>query len=310
MKRFLIRILLLSLLLGGCTAAPIQTESRPTQTTAPLTEPTTPPTTVPVTEPVTVPTNLPTTVPETEPTVPEPEKITAQPGLPTIANLLATSLLPVGQTMYVWGGGWNETDDGAGIEAVTIGVSDHWRDFFMEQDSNYDSATTRFQIHDGLDCSGYVGWLIYNTLNTESGGEGYVMPSTQMAQIFADMGFGELVQAQFCPGDIVSMAGHVWVCLGSCEDGSVLLVHSSPAGVSICGTAENGKSMASEFAEKIMQEFYPDWYEKFPDCSRSSRQYLDGAVGILHWNRETLTDPEGFLELSANEIMELLLGSI
>ena len=33
-------------------------------------------------------------------------------------RLLRTSLLPVGQTMYIWGGGWNQDDAGAGIEAV------------------------------------------------------------------------------------------------------------------------------------------------------------------------------------------------
>ena len=34
-------------------------------------------------------------------------------------RLLRTSLLPVGQTMYIWGGGWNQDDAGAGIEAAS-----------------------------------------------------------------------------------------------------------------------------------------------------------------------------------------------
>lgn len=40
----------------------------------------------------------------------------------SMERLLRTSLLPVGQTMYIWGGGWNQDDAGAGIEAVTLGV--------------------------------------------------------------------------------------------------------------------------------------------------------------------------------------------
>jgi hypothetical protein len=31
--------------------------------------------------------------------------ISPTPGLPTIKNLLSTSLVPVGRTLYVWGGG-------------------------------------------------------------------------------------------------------------------------------------------------------------------------------------------------------------
>ena len=42
---------------------------------------------------------------------------------------LRTALLPVGSTMYVYGGGWNEADTGAGIEAVTLGVSAEWAEF-------------------------------------------------------------------------------------------------------------------------------------------------------------------------------------
>ena len=38
----------------------------------------------------------------------------------TLENLLKTALLPIGNTMYIYGGGWNEEDTGAGIEAMTI----------------------------------------------------------------------------------------------------------------------------------------------------------------------------------------------
>lgn len=322
MKRIMITLIVSAFFLSGCSILPAQPATAPTEeqipttiptqpTTQPVTEPTEP-TTLPVTEPTTAPTEpetVPTTVPETEPILPTPETLTAQPGVHTLSNFLATAMLPVGQTMYVWGGGWNDTDDGSGEEAVTIGVPRRWKEFFLEQDSSYDMENTRFQIHDGLDCSGYLGWLVYNTMNTESGGEGFVMPSTQMAQTFAEKGFGELVEGSFHPGDVVSMSGHVWVCLGVCEDGSVVLVHSSPAGVSICGTVREETSQAEELARKYMSACFPEWYEKFPNCARSEEQYLNETVGIMRWNRQTLADPEGMEEMDAAAVLEMLLGN-
>ena len=55
----------------------------------------------------------------------------------TLENLLKTALLPIGNTMYIYGGGWNEEDTGAGIEAITIGVSPKWVEFAIKQDSSY-----------------------------------------------------------------------------------------------------------------------------------------------------------------------------
>ena len=56
----------------------------------------------------------------------------------SIANLLITALQPVGNTMYIWGGGWNEEDTAAGVEAVTIGVSPRWAEFAKQQNDAYD----------------------------------------------------------------------------------------------------------------------------------------------------------------------------
>lgn len=41
----------------------------------------------------------------------------------TLQNFLTIAMQPVDQTMYVWGGGWNEEDTGAGQDARRIGVS-------------------------------------------------------------------------------------------------------------------------------------------------------------------------------------------
>lgn len=243
------------------------------------------------------------------------------PGVHSIENLITTALQPVGSTMYVWGGGWNVEDTGAGIEAVTLGVSPRWKEFYETQDSAYNYNNTKYQIHDGLDCSGLLGWLIYNTMETESyigdvigtKDAGYVMASTEMADTFAKMGWGEVYDNVSCemyyPGDIVSMKGHVWVSLGTCEDGSVLVLHASPPGVKISGTPlmDGKKSQAVQLAELIMKELYSDWYERYPDCSLKGKYLTEGRV--FHWNRDTLSDEEGLTDMSAEEIAELILGA-
>ena len=87
--------------------------------------------------------------------------VQTQLNTPTVKNMLANAMLPIGKTLYVYGGAWNESDEGAGVEARRYGVSAKWENCYNSQNSNYDYKKTRYQIHDGLDCTGYVGWTIY-----------------------------------------------------------------------------------------------------------------------------------------------------
>lgn len=249
--------------------------------------------------------------PSTETSIPsttmpqEPEQV-------SILDFLEIAAAPVGSTMYVWGGGWNEADTGAGIEAVTLGLSERWAAFAKEQDSGYNYKDHRYQIHDGLDCSGYVGWAIYNVMETENGGKGYVSSSTGMAQALADRGLGEYISREdmdrWLPGDIMSMKGHVWISLGMCGDGSVLLLHSSPPGVIFCGTAlaDGSDSQAVKLAQTIMSTHYPDWYARYPDCSRPA-SYLEKS-SAMRWNTNVLADEEGIRQMSAEQVVNLLFS--
>ena len=289
-------ILIVMLLLCGCAgpATPTTTAPMPT-TTAPIPTTTTPPTTV---APTTVP---PTTVPPA--TVPDTV---------SILDFLKIAVLPVGSTMYVWGGGWNEEDTGAGIEAVTLGVSPQWAAFAAQQGSDYDMDDTRYQIHDGLDCSGYVGWAVYNVLETENGRPGYVMASTKMAQTYADMGLGTYIPASemtdWQAGDIMSMKGHVWIVVGRCDDGSVLFVHASPPGVMFSGTklADGSESDATALAERIMKENYPNWYARFPESARPYSYLTDSSA--MRWSADVLSDFEGLRDMSDDEVAEMIFG--
>ena len=210
--------------------------------------------------------------------------------------------------MYIWGGGWNEADTGAGIEAITIGLSPNWAAFAEMQDGSYNNRNHRYQIHDGLDCSGYVGWAIYNTLENENGRLGYVYKSTRMAEKLSDRGLGEAIQnvTTWQPGDIVSMRGHIWIALGQCADGSVLLLHSSPPGVMFSGTllVDGGESDASRLAEEIMQTHYPSWHSRYPDSARSYH-YLQNTT-TLRWSETVLPDPQNLRHLSAEEVVQRL----
>lgn len=236
----------------------------------------------------------------------------------TVQRLLETALEPVGNTMYIWGGGWNDEDSQAGAGAARIGVSPIWEAFAKQQDESYDFNRYRFQRELGLDCSGYVGWVVYNTFEEENGQCGYVTASTDMAESFAGRKWGKLLQnpKEFLPGDIVSMEGHVWICLGTCQDGSVLLVHSSPPGVSICGTpipaesqsqsAEgiNGNSIAIELAKQFMTENYPQWQENYPNRSVSD-SYLENVM-VMRWNEGTMRDAKKYQGMSGEEILDEL----
>lgn len=222
------------------------------------------------------------------------------PGLRTLKNFLETALAPVGSTMYIYGGGWDEGDNGAGEDAVGIGVAPRWRDFFLGQEADYDFQRHRHR-RDGLDCSGYVGWALYNMLRRESGGSGYVLPAAEMAATFAAYGWGTYRPAgevaDYRPGDIMSSKeGHVYIALGACADGSVLLLHASPPGVMLSGTVTPTGAVGSNavsLAEYYLKTYYPGWYEKFPVCVRGL-SYLTG-YSQFRWDLDgVLKDPEGY----------------
>lgn len=79
-------------------------------------------------------------------------------------------------------------------EAVTLGVSKRWAEYAARQTETYDFDKTRYQSHDGLDCSGYIGWLLYNVFHTRNGETGYVTGASKMARACAARSWEYLVQ--------------------------------------------------------------------------------------------------------------------
>lgn len=226
----------------------------------------------------------------------------------TIKNYLAGALQPVGQALYVWGGGWTDS--------TLKGVSPEWKEWYDYQNSYYDynnyrdlSISTRSK---GLDCSGFVGWAAYQVMQSRSGiGDGYTVVSGDIGYYYKEEGWGDIVtQAdlyrtdyELHAGDVGYNSGHTWIVVGQCTDKSVVIVHSTPnAGCQIAGTPtpdNNYSSQAIELARYYMSK-YPG-SQKYA-YHNSTANYIKNG-NYLRWNRDTLADPDGYLEMTAGQIL-------
>ncbi len=227
----------------------------------------------------------------------------------TIKNFLANALKPVGQTLYVWGGGHNYSD------ATRKGVSSRWKQWYTSQSSSYNyrnymdlSETTEQK---GLDCSGFVGWSVYQIMEKASGGNYYTTVAEDVGATYRDKGMGTIIsQAKLAasnyklyPGDIGYNSGHTWIVLGQCSDKSIVILHSTPnAGVQISGTptpSGNYNSRAIELAEIYMAKYSGS---KKYDYHESSGNYIRNGA-YFRWNTKTLSDPNGYLKKTADQIL-------
>ena len=240
--------------------------------------------------------------------------MTAKDSTSTIKNFLTTAITPVGSTMYIWGGGWNKEDTGAGKDGVFIGLNPNWRNFCGKQKASYNYRRHRYQFGAGLDCSGFVGWSIYNIMKTKNGkpGHGYVMKASKMASSFAKYGWGTYKSAagikDFKAGDVMSSSTHVYIVVESCQDESVVLVHSSPAGVRLSGTPNRQGKAGSEavrLAKAYMKKYYPSWYRRYPSCGKGMSYLTDYAQ--FRWTTgkgSVLDDPDLYQNKTAKEILQ------
>jgi glucan-binding YG repeat protein len=237
-----------------------------------------------------------------------PVTMTAPTAERTIKNYLAGAIQPVGQALYVWGGGWNDS--------TLIGVSSTWKQFYDSQSSSYDynnyrdlSASTRAK---GLDCSGFVGWAAYQVMQTKSGvGSGYTVVSGDIGSYYVSLGWGSIVTQSALsssswtlkPGDVGYNSGHTWIVIGQCSDKSVVIVHSTPnAGCQIAGTPTPSGDYSSEaaaLAKKYMSKF--SGYYKY-NYNTTTGNYIRNG-NYLRWNSATLSDPDGYSSMTADEIL-------
>lgn len=274
------------------------------------------------------------------------------PGEKTLTNFLKTALSPVGTTLYIYGGGWDWQDVGSAVQTRSFGVSSDWIRFYNSKDENYtfkekdgdpalaDPASSYYPYggyneyyYAGLDCSGYVGWSIYNTMETEEQKEGYVGGSTGFAKRLGEKGWGTWTQDikapdgqngyEMKPGDLMSINGHVWISLGTCEDGSVVILHSTPSksragqpggGVQISAIGTSKDCQAYVLADLYMSKYYADWYDRYPIylCDPEVYFVFEGEnAGRFSWDTTgsgILTDPDGLQGKGPDEVLSFLFG--
>jgi len=74
--------------------------------------------------------------------------------------------------------------------------------------------------------------------------------------------------------------------------------------VIFCGTAlpDGSPSEAVALAESIMSAHYPQWFSRYPNCSRP-HSYLTRSTA-MRW--QILEDPQGLREMSAREVTAIL----
>ena len=278
------------------------------------------------------------------------------PGLTTLRNFLATSLMPVGTTLYVFGGGWNWQDTGSSRLVTSIGVPPSWIDFFQAQPMNYSFKSLDYADGDdpanmdaklsyypyygwneyyyaGADCSAYIAWSVYNTLHDKSGEPGYLTNSRKMAKLFESKGWGTFTnefkmprnsaESDFKTGDIFSIDGHVWICVGVCDDGSIVILHSTPSlsytnlpggGPQLGAIGKTNSCDAWQTANRYMTTYYPDWSRRYPTTLKDYAAMTDiktEGTGKFSWDLTgagILTDPDGYADMNVYEILADLFG--
>ena len=241
---------------------------------------------------------------------------TASTGTKTIKNYLAGALQPVGQALYVWGGGWNDS--------TRKGVSPKWKQWYnkwLSNPSGYDYNNyrdlTAVNRAKGLDCSGFVGWSAYQVMQSQSNvGSGYTVVSGEIGSYYKSIGWGTIVNQSYLsktewkmkPGDIGYNSGHTWIVLGQCSDKSLVIIHSTPqAGCQIAGTTTptgNSNSEAVVLANKYMAKY--SGFTKFnyhPSCGNYIRN-----GNYLRWKSSVLSDPDGYGNMTADQILLDLFG--
>ena len=275
--------------------------------------------------------------------------IKAEPGLRTLKNFLATCFEPMGTALYVYGGNWNWQDDGSSVMSTHIGVPGTWVDFYQSQDVHYSYADDYHPslsyfpyggwneyYYAGTDCSGFAGWAVYNTLNTTDGLQGYVTGSSRQGRMLAEeFDLGTWTSDPFNtdedplqPGDMISTPSHIWICLGKCDDGSIVAIHSTMT-VSSVGTEGGGVQLSAvnpagyskdcdayRLACEYTERYFPEWASRYPVVMKGYEKYVDferksESLGRFRWSLDGttgLSDPDGYANMSAEEILKDLFG--
>ena len=83
----------------------------------------------------------------------------------------------------------------------------------------------------------------------------------------------------------------------------------------VCAWLGTVAGMALALVKRYTERYYPEWYERYENITVPYSTYIDfersGNAGFFRWSLDgsgVLTDPDGILDMSADEILSLLFG--
>ena len=128
-------------------------------------------------------------------------------------------------------------------------------------------------------------------------------------------------------GDILSTGTHVMIVLAKCDDGSFIIIHSTPSnsktgypggGVQMSAVNPNedlsNDCEAFYLCQEYTQKFYKKWSERY-DIKMVSVETTfnfkdsEPETGLFHWNiNGRIIDPDNYSEKTAKEILRNLFS--
>lgn len=267
---------------------------------------------------------------------------------PTLTDFLSNSIKPLGTTLYIFGGGWAYDKECGDENSMTIGVAPSWKEFFDSQNewfvykNSKKKSTSYFPFNGknthhekGLDCTGFLGWIFYNTFEKEGSTKNYVYTTSKWLDTFSEtlhLGTKEIpegkpldIKDSLNTGDIVVISGHAYIVVGKCDDDSIVIIHSSVSN-SITGAygggvqlsainlhnSSNKNCKAYDLADSYMTKYFPEWHKRYPTVVKPFEKYLhfkdkEKRYGIFHFDYENVLDDKDLLrEKDASEVLSFL----
>lgn len=267
---------------------------------------------------------------------------------PTIKEFLSHAIEPLGTTLYIFGGGWDYENEYGDKNSMTHGLAKSWKEFFDSQnewfvyknskkkDTSYFPFNGKKTHHDkGLDCTGYLGWLFYNTFEKEGSTKNYVYNTSKWLDTFTydlKLGTKEIPKGNYKdivkslrPSDIVIIEGHAYIVLGVCDDDSIVIIHSAVSnsvtgayggGVQLSAininNSENKNCKAYNLADYYMTNYYPEWHKRYPTVVKPTYKYLnfkdkENRFGIFHFDlKNVIKDPDNIVNMDAESVLKIL----
>lgn len=133
--------------------------------------------------------------------------------------------------------------------ANLYGLSEEDFDIFSTVDFSDRSKYKRLHRFDGLDCSGFMSWVVYQALGTYQ---------ESMEYMELDPFCSMITNRDFKPGDIVEFDSHTYMLVGEVQPGCWIHVESTPGVIRLGVTWWGNGKWAIDEAYQIILQYYAD----------------------------------------------------